>query len=299
MLSSCNARFVALSLSLTLSSSGCGQMNNGGSWLPEEEEELKGLSENFFDDLITLPLEEDMETGDDDEEGDWDAKFENLVPPPLDLLTSLSSEFTHAPRAGLLRNPLPTLKQSSSSEVSSSSLPDVKLSTLFQSSSALSVLENAAAANGSVSFPVKGTRSNLRKRPTPPTFRSLKSFASEMVQQFAPDDPDSETYLPFAKKKRQRKNKDQSSVSDSPEQFNADGTIRMCTHCETTKTPQWREGPCGPKTLCNACGVRFRSGRLLPEYRPSSSPSFIPSLHSNSHRKIIEMRRKDQDLQPG
>ncbi|CAG7907380.1 unnamed protein product [Brassica rapa] len=273
---------------------GCGQMNNGGSWLPEEEEELKGLSENFFDDLITLPLEEDMETGDDDEEGDWDAKFENLVPPPLDLLTSLSSEFTHAPRAGLLRNPLPTLKQSSSSEVSSSSLPDVKLSTLFQSSSALSV-----AANGSVSFPVKGTRSNLRKRPTPPTFRSLKSFASEMVQQFAPDDPDSETYLPFAKKKRQRKNKDQSSVSDSPEQFNADGTIRMCTHCETTKTPQWREGPCGPKTLCNACGVRFRSGRLLPEYRPSSSPSFIPSLHSNSHRKIIEMRRKDQDLQPG
>ncbi|CAN7137137.1 unnamed protein product [Brassica rapa subsp. narinosa] len=278
---------------------GCGQMNNGGSWLPEEEEELKGLSENFFDDLITLPLEEDMETGDDDEEGDWDAKFENLVPPPLDLLTSLSSEFTHAPRAGLLRNPLPTLKQSSSSEVSSSSLPDVKLSTLFQSSSALSVLENAAAANGSVSFPVKGTRSNLRKRPTPPTFRSLKSFASEMVQQFAPDDPDSETYLPFAKKKRQRKNKDQSSVSDSPEQFNADGTIRMCTHCETTKTPQWREGPCGPKTLCNACGVRFRSGRLLPEYRPSSSPSFIPSLHSNSHRKIIEMRRKDQDLQPG
>ncbi|CAF2283028.1 unnamed protein product [Brassica napus] len=273
---------------------GCGQMNNGGSWLPEEEEELKGLSENFFDDLITLPLEEDLETGDDDEEGDWDAKFENLVPPPLDLLTSLSSEFSHAPRAGLLRNPLPTLKQSSSSEVSSSSLPDVKLSTLFQSSSALSV-----AANGSVSFPVKGTRSNLRKRPTPPTFRSLKSFASEMVQQFAPDDPDSETYLPFAKKKRQRKNKDQSSVSDSPEQFNADGTIRMCTHCETTKTPQWREGPCGPKTLCNACGVRFRSGRLLPEYRPSSSPSFIPSLHSNSHRKIIEMRRKDQDLQPG
>ncbi|CAN6842157.1 unnamed protein product [Brassica oleracea] len=277
-------------------------MNNGGSWLPEEE--LKGLSENFFDDLINhtdLLLEEDMETGNDDDEGDWDAKFENLVPPPLDVL---SSEFTHGggpsskgQRGRLLRKPVPTLRQSSSSEVSSTidnSLHDVKVSTLFQSSSALSVL-----ANGSVSFPVKGTRSNLRKRPTPPTFRSLKSFASEMVQQFAPDDPDSETYLPFAKKKRQRKNKDQSSVSDSPQQFNADGTIRMCTHCETTKTPQWREGPCGPKTLCNACGVRFRSGRLLPEYRPSSSPSFIPSLHSNSHRKIIEMRRKYQDLQPG
>ena len=77
-------------------------MNNGGSWLPEEE--LKGLSENFFDDLINhtdLLLEEDMETGNDDDEGDWDAKFENLVPPPLDVL---SSEFTHG-----LRKPVPTL----------------------------------------------------------------------------------------------------------------------------------------------------------------------------------------------
>ncbi|KAJ0260133.1 hypothetical protein HA466_0063810 [Hirschfeldia incana] len=286
---------------------------NNGSWLPEEEEEeeLKGLPANFLDDLINhLPLEEDMETANDDEEdGDWDAKFENLVPPPLDVLTSFSSEFTshgcgaskgQRQRGGLQRKkPLSTLKQSSSSEVSStidSSLPDVKVSPLFQSSSAVSVLENAAA-NGSVSFPVKGTRSKLRKRPSPPTFRSLKSFASEMVQQFAPDDDDlgSETYhLPSddaPKKKRQRKNK---SDSDIPEAFNADGTIRMCTHCETTKTPQWREGPCGPKTLCNACGVRFRSGRLVPEYRPSSSPSFIPSLHSNSHRKIIEMRMKDK-----
>ncbi|KAG2308456.1 hypothetical protein Bca52824_028204 [Brassica carinata] len=286
---------------------------NNGSWLPEEEEEeeeedLKGLSANFFDDLINhLPLDEDMGPANDEEEGDWDAKFENLVPPPLDVLTSLSSEFTHGhggaaskgQRVQRQRKPVHTLKQSSSSEVSStidSSLPDVKVSTLFQSSSAVS------AANGSVSFqnqnrvafPVKGTRSKLRKRPTTPTFRSLKSFASEMVQQFAPDASDSETYhLPSsATKKRQRKNK--SVVSDSPEQFNADGTIRMCTHCEATKTPQWREGPCGPKTLCNACGVRFRSGRLLPEYRPSSSPSFIPSLHSNSHRKIIEMRMKDK-----
>ncbi|WZZ54591.1 hypothetical protein YC2023_054698 [Brassica napus] len=128
------------------------------------------------------------------------------------------------------------------------------------------------------------------------TFRSLKSFASEMVQQFAPYHSDSKTYhLPSQnapKNKRQMKNKNQ--VSDSPDSYNSDGTIRMCTHCETTETPQWREGPCGPKTLCNACGVRFRSGCLLPEYRPSSSPSFIPSLHSNSHRKIIEMRRKDK-----
>lgn len=38
---------------------------------------------------------------------------------------------------------------------------------------------------------------------------------------------------------------------------------RTCTHCGTTKTPQWREGPAGPKTLCNACGIRYRRSQSL------------------------------------
>ncbi|KAL0349090.1 UNVERIFIED_CONTAM: GATA transcription factor 1 [Sesamum angustifolium] len=29
---------------------------------------------------------------------------------------------------------------------------------------------------------------------------------------------------------------------------------RRCLHCQADKTPQWRAGPMGPKTLCNACG---------------------------------------------
>lgn len=31
---------------------------------------------------------------------------------------------------------------------------------------------------------------------------------------------------------------------------------RRCTHCGASKTPQWRAGPYGQKTLCNACGVK-------------------------------------------
>ncbi|PPS17103.1 hypothetical protein GOBAR_AA03477 [Gossypium barbadense] len=69
---------------------------------------------------------------------------------------------------------------------------------------------------------------------------------------------------------------------------------RKCQHCGAEKTPQWRAGPLGPKTLCNACGVRYKSGRLVPEYRPASSPTFSSRLHSNSHRKILEMRRHKQ-----
>ncbi|WOL00241.1 GATA transcription factor 4-like [Canna indica] len=75
-------------------------------------------------------------------------------------------------------------------------------------------------------------------------------------------------------------------------ELGADGGVRRCTHCASEKTPQWRTGPLGPKTLCNACGVRYKSGRLLPEYRPAASPTFVLTQHSNSHRKVMELRRQ-------
>lgn len=74
----------------------------------------------------------------------------------------------------------------------------------------------------------------------------------------------------------------------------AEGQPRRCSHCGVTKTPQWRAGPLGSKTLCNACGVRYKSGRLLPEYRPACSPTFSTEMHSNNHRKVLEMRRKKE-----
>lgn len=74
-------------------------------------------------------------------------------------------------------------------------------------------------------------------------------------------------------------------------------TFRRCSHCLVQKTPQWRTGPLGPKTLCNACGVRFKSGRLFPEYRPACSPTFSGDVHSNSHRKVLEMRRKKETVE--
>ncbi|CAH8306777.1 unnamed protein product [Eruca vesicaria subsp. sativa] len=69
---------------------------------------------------------------------------------------------------------------------------------------------------------------------------------------------------------------------------------RRCSHCGTNTTPQWRTGPAGPKTLCNACGVRFKSGRLCPEYRPADSPTFSNEIHSNLHRKVMELRKSKE-----
>ncbi|KAJ4959240.1 hypothetical protein NE237_026351 [Protea cynaroides] len=45
--------------------------------------------------------------------------------------------------------------------------------------------------------------------------------------------------------------------SQSP---SSSGVMRKCMHYTLEKTPQWRTGPLGPKALCNACGVRYKSG---------------------------------------
>ncbi|XP_074571639.1 uncharacterized protein LOC141828166 [Curcuma longa] len=89
---------------------------------------------------------------------------------------------------------------------------------------------------------------------------------------------------PLKKKQNKKSTVPVGDETDSPP------PVRKCTHCEIQKTPQWRAGPLGPKTLCNACGVRYKSGRLFPEYRPAASPTFVPSIHSNSHKKVVEMR---------
>ncbi|KAG2640988.1 hypothetical protein PVAP13_2KG137100 [Panicum virgatum] len=33
---------------------------------------------------------------------------------------------------------------------------------------------------------------------------------------------------------------------------------KICTQCHTTVTSLWRSGPFGRKSLCNACGLRYR-----------------------------------------
>ncbi|WCJ22281.1 GATA transcription factor 15 [Euphorbia peplus] len=55
----------------------------------------------------------------------------------------------------------------------------------------------------------------------------------------------------------------ETSNSDSHHQYNNE-IKKTCTDCHTTKTPCWRSGPAGPKTLCNACGIRHRKkARML------------------------------------
>lgn len=129
---------------------------------------------------------------------------------------------------------------------------------------------------------------------TEPSSSSSSSSSPVSTLLFPPPVYDMGLLFNFGKppmKKPKKKPVVASSVGENPP------VQRRCSHCQVTKTPQWRAGPNGPKTLCNACGVRFKSGRLFPEYRPACSPTFSSEVHSNSHRKVLEMRKKKETVE--
>lgn len=37
--------------------------------------------------------------------------------------------------------------------------------------------------------------------------------------------------------------------------------VKSCSQCQTIKTPEWRKGPDGSNTLCNACGLKYFRSR--------------------------------------
>jgi hypothetical protein len=41
------------------------------------------------------------------------------------------------------------------------------------------------------------------------------------------------------------------------------GVIRVCSDCNTTKTPLWRSGPCGPKVSFSVCCCLFQSNSYV------------------------------------
>ncbi|KAI3778317.1 hypothetical protein L2E82_07523 [Cichorium intybus] len=187
----------------------------------------------------------------------------------------------------------------------------------FQTTSPVSVLESSTSSSssscsggsgGGKMIPLspiqRGPQRARSKRPRPTTFNpramiellsplllGTVSVSSESENNFVSDE--SQT-----KKKKVKKPKIQSGPLEENQNHNQNQGVRKCLHCEITKTPQWRAGPMGPKTLCNACGVRYKSGRLFPEYRPAASPTFVPTLHSNSHKKVVEMRIKGGPNEP-
>nr|GLL33907.1 GATA transcription factor 11-like [Ipomoea trifida] len=259
---------------------------------------------DFFPDLLNiLDFPEESLEG-DDSVGDWDASMlQCLGPVPSDALMGLSPVHQANVDDGSLRtalkskafvdiSPLQKDKLNYVQEITGAALLypskyfDAQQPGVFQTQSPVSVLESSISCSGGKTVPIKsGITIPVRTR---------SKRARSAVNPWILIPPLSKKTW-SGKKRRERNsevcNNNGGATSDH-HPCSSSSLVKKCTHCEVTKTPQWREGPMGPKTLCNACGVRYRSGRLFPEYRPAASPTFVPTLHSNSHRKVVEMRRK-------
>lgn len=58
---------------------------------------------------------------------------------------------------------------------------------------------------------------------------------------------------------------------------------KACTDCKTTKTPLWRGGPAGPKSLCNACGIRYRKKRSVMRLEKGPEKKREKNYHQQHH----------------
>ncbi|XP_010915216.1 protein CYTOKININ-RESPONSIVE GATA TRANSCRIPTION FACTOR 1 [Elaeis guineensis] len=81
------------------------------------------------------------------------------------------------------------------------------------------------------------------------------------------------------------------SISNNTNGNSPGGIIRVCSDCNTTKTPLWRSGPRGPKSLCNACGIRQRKARRAMDTAAASGGIILREAHS----KMRKEKKSDVD----
>ncbi|KAI6695408.1 hypothetical protein NL676_023118 [Syzygium grande] len=74
---------------------------------------------------------------------------------------------------------------------------------------------------------------------------------------------------------------------------------RRCANCDTTSTPLWRNGPRGPKSLCNACGIRFKKEeRRATAAAASGGGGVAEAQHVYGHQWVHQAQASSQKVPP-
>ncbi|KAI9837086.1 MAG: hypothetical protein M1819_000736 [Sarea resinae] len=63
----------------------------------------------------------------------------------------------------------------------------------------------------------------------------------------------------------------------------------VCTDCGTLDSPEWRKGPNGPKTLCNACGLRWAK-KEKKRYKTTQQTPLSQSQSQAPHPSGLQMQ---------
>ena len=68
--------------------------------------------------------------------------------------------------------------------------------------------------------------------------------------------------------------------------------------CGTTKTPMWRNSPYGPKTMCNACGVKLQRAQNKAKAKALAAglatPVFPAPIGVAKPRRMSSLPTSDQ-----
>ncbi|KAJ1925558.1 hypothetical protein IWQ60_004496 [Tieghemiomyces parasiticus] len=115
------------------------------------------------------------------------------------------------------------------------------------------------------------------KSPAPADVASIapvaepKRPAKKPKNRHSADGADGTTLGPSASKKTNNA----LSASTGASSKNNPGGAKRCQYCQSKTTPMWRRGPAGPGTLCNACGVKWKHGKILQGYTSEDMAQFI------------------------
>ncbi|KAG4104453.1 hypothetical protein H8356DRAFT_1639446 [Neocallimastix lanati (nom. inval.)] len=92
------------------------------------------------------------------------------------------------------------------------------------------------------------------------------------------------------------------SSSNQNSNSSMSGPTKCCSYCGCKSTPIWRRGPEGTGTLCNACGVKWKSGKILTNDPPTnikmnmnkhgSTGNYNESMLSNKLNNIMSSNMK-------
>ncbi|CAL5199250.1 unnamed protein product [Lathyrus oleraceus] len=134
---------------------------------------------------------------------------------------------------------------------------------------------------------------------------SMKWMSSKMriMKKMMVSDPQTGDIKPIRFEDHQQQVTDNSSNNNSNNNYsthlsyNNSPTIRVCSDCNTTKTPLWRSGPRGPKSLCNACGIRQRKARRAMALAAASGNGTTIADHETScakKRKKLQKKKENK-----
>ncbi|WVQ96179.1 hypothetical protein IAU59_003282 [Kwoniella sp. CBS 9459] len=130
--------------------------------------------------------------------------------------------------------------------------------------------------------PSYSNTSPTRPNYVPSSSPSSESSSPDSSRSSSPSRPNNNISSSTSKPKIKsvgRPPKDKDAIKEKRRKKSVVGAIKegegmhVCVTCGRTDSPEWRKGPLGPKTLCNACGLRWAKRNSAQPSRKDRKPN--------------------------